>query len=147
MRVGVLGLVLGVALTVGTLGCSSSTSPSNGETLSLAGKWSGTWDSSPNVATLTQAGSTIGGTITMWTGISGTLSGSISGDVLTLTISGPAGTYSAYGAPTCSMTATETFKVSATSIQKIFTENWSPSCVPTVVPQATTGRQLTLTKQ
>ena len=145
MKARASGIVLGLALSLSVVGCGSPTSPS--ENLKLAGNWSGTWDSTPDVATLTQDGSTIGGTITMWPAISGTLSGSISGDVLTLTISGPAGTYSLYGAPTCSMTATETFKVSETSIRKIFSEHWSPSCIPTVVPQATTGRQLILTKQ
>ena len=145
-------IVLALALTLGMLGCRSSTDPSKTETLNLAGNWSGTSGTSdvppnPTVATLTQNGSAIGGTFKLREVVPCTLSGSISGSVLTLTIDCPAGGFAAFGSATCSTTATETFVVSATSIKKIFTFHWSPTCVPTVSPVATSGIQVTLTKQ
>ena len=142
-----LGIALGLVLNVGALGCMS---PSKGETLNLAGNWVGTADSDPLVATITQSGSThsqtIGGTIGS-PGISCGLSGSIEGSKLTLSISCPAGTFTAFGSATCSMNASETFVVSATSIKKIFMQNWSPSCIPAVSSSASNFVQITLTKQ
>jgi hypothetical protein len=140
-------IALGLALILGMLGCRSSTDPTKTEILNLAGTWSGTYGTDSTVGTLTQDGSTISGKMGLWTGISGTLSGSIEGSVLTLTINAPAGTYTPYGVATCSMTATERFVVSATSIKKTFTEHWTPDCVPLVIPVATRGNQVTLTKQ
>jgi hypothetical protein len=65
MKVRASGIV--IALALGMLGCRSSTDPSKTEALNLAGNWSGTSGTSdvppnPTVATLTQDGSTIGGT-------------------------------------------------------------------------------------
>jgi hypothetical protein len=152
MKAGASG-ILGLALTLGTLGCTSSTDPSKTDTLNLAGDWSGTAgdNNSPMKATLTQNGSTLGGTITYAYDmrITGTVSGSISGSVVDMTWSFPAGSFAPEGSATCSMTAApqEKFKVTATLIKKIFEQYWSASCVPTIAPQAATGVQVTLTKQ
>src|SRR4051812_19323811 len=121
-----------VLLAAVTVACSSSdsdgsTSPTQ---TNLSGKWTGTIATSgdPNPATLVwtaaQSGSTLSGPVTATIvdagqsrSFTGTLSGTTSASAITLTLSFPAGTFTALGGPsTCAMSGTSNATLAATKI-------------------------------
>jgi hypothetical protein len=77
--------------------------------------------------------------------ISGTLSGTLSGSQLALTVTFPAG--SIPFAPDCSITGTGTSTPTATAITAMVTLTFSAPCMGTVADEPTDTDRLVLTKQ
>lgn len=148
-------LRFGVLLVVGVAGCvKSSTSPSPAS-LNLSGNWSGTLTRPGRTAAVTwnatQNGLNLTGPVVVTpqgapSSITGTMSGTISGTQVTLTLSAPAGAFTALGSSTCSLTATSTATASANSMSGSMAEVFAAPCLGPITDTATQTEQLSLTK-
>lgn len=150
------------AITIGVVGCGSTSSSSGNPaapsavSLNLAGSWTGkiagTNGNGPSLVwTASQSGSTVSGPLDLSfvdngkpQTFRGTLSGTISGADVSLTISIPAGAFA--DVPACSITATGTATPTATSISSSMTVNFAPACVGTISDRSSEIDQLSLTK-
>lgn len=156
----VLALAVFAAASCGhSNGGSTPTAPST-PALNLSGTWSGTFAESGSTNSLraawtaTQSGTSVTGVFVLDrpdqpdVRLTGTLAGPLSGSQFTLTLTMPAGAFTALGAPaTCSATGTGTSAATtASSISATLALTYEPSCVGTFTPNATSTQQLTLRK-
>jgi hypothetical protein len=158
-------LVLIVAAVLAS-GCGSDnsnsiTAPSG---LDLTGAWTGTFGSntdgtggSPATWAATQSGTSSTGKFSLTfeeddgssMKIDGTLAGAISGTQVAWSLAFPAGTFTAVGVPTCSITGTGTSSAATTSsLAAALTITFSQACVGTISDgdQTSEVNQLKLTK-
>lgn len=165
------GLAAGLCLIAATACGSSSGSSSGGSanpaapsapTLNLAGSWSGkllfsrddgTPDDNPGIVawTATQSGSSVTGPLTLTVHdnggtetYQGTLSGSLSGTQLSLTLSFPTGTFAEV--PACAITGAGTATPTTSAITSSLTITFGAACMGTVSDRPTEVDQLQLTK-
>jgi hypothetical protein len=140
-----------------TSGCGGSTiAPST--TLNLAGTWSGTLikvsgAATPVTWTATQNGSIATGALVVLVGaaktpITGTMTGTVSGMQVSLTVTVPPGAFAAFGFPTCSSSGTGTSSTATTSslVATVTITNAPPACVGTAFDVASEVDQLSLSK-
>lgn len=162
----VLGVCLAVSAACGSNG-SGSANPAAPSTpsMNLAGSWAGKMaatrsdgrpDSNPGVVawTASQNGSSVSGPLTLTfnnndnSGVTlsfrGTLSGTLSGTQLALTLSFPAGTF--VDVPACAITGTGTATPTTSAISSSVTITFGAACVGTISDQSSEIDQLTLTK-
>ena len=143
----------GVSLLIAIAGCGSSPTSPSSTTVNLAGNWTGTISTNRATWTATQNGASVTGPMALITQggvpLSGlTLSGTISGTQVALTLTAPAGTYTPFGpsSSACSATGTGSSTASATSISAVINLTYTAPCVGNVSSALTGTAQLTLTK-
>ena len=162
IRLMLITLVTGAAACGGSSRAGGITAPSPASSLNLAGNWSGTVSASDGnevisaAWTATQTGASLTGPFTLLVPfsdddaslhpITGTLTGTISGTQLQLTLMFPAGTFTAAGAPSCSVSATGMSTPTASALSASITVTFATSCIGTITEQATETNQLSLTK-
>lgn len=137
---------------------STSASPTAPSGVNLTGTWAGTiLDSgskdTPSAATwtATQSGTSATGAFVFTAPnavkIAGTLAGVMSGSQVAWTMTFPAGAFTAFGAPTCSATATGTSpSVTANSVVATLTLTYSAPCLGVITDKTTEIDILTLSK-
>jgi hypothetical protein len=157
-----IALIVAAVLTSGC-GSNDSDSPTAPSGLDLTGAWVGTFGASSNVSdrspatwAATQSGTSPTGAFGLTfeedgvlTKINGTLAGAVSGTQVAWTLTFPAGTFTAVGSPTCSISGTGTSSATtASSIAVALNLTFAQACVGTIIEngQTTEIDQLTLTK-
>jgi hypothetical protein len=157
-----IALIVAAVLTSGC-GSADSASPTAPSGLNLTGAWVGTFGSSSNVSdrspatwAATQSGTSPTGAFSLtfedggvFTKITGTLAGAVSGTQVAWTLAFPVGTFTAVGSPTCSISGTGTSSATtASSIVVAMNLTFAQACVGTITDngQTTEIDQLTLTK-
>lgn len=158
MRASVRRLSAVVVVALAIAGCSDkpSASPSPNGSNTFDGTWIGAVGSNAATAVLSQSGRDITGTVAVNffgpPSATGTVSGTFDGSTLTLTVTFPAGAFSATGSATCSMEASGTSSATTSAISMNLTQNWTPPClVPgpegALVSATTNTAQWVLNKQ
>jgi hypothetical protein len=158
-----LAIIVAAILTSGCGSDSDSNSVTAPSGLDLTGAWAGTFgastavtDRSPATWAATQSGTSPTGAFGLtfeeggvFTKISGTLAGAVSGTQVAWTLTFPAGTFTAVGAPACSISGTGTSSATTTSsIVVAMNLTFAQACVGTVTDNGQTSEidTLTLTK-